>query len=407
VNDAIDTLKRFQPGPFEASPSAVQRAREDLLRAIQDETANREVRPVHIVSPSRGRHSSRTTRMGRRRRLVVIVATVAAALVVASVLVLAPSGPQTSAAAALSRVAATAALQPPQTPGPTQYYYIQQKVSVIMTAHNPADNSTAQATFVGTENSWVSPNGSGETRQSWSMPIFSSLAEEAVWNAMPGQPYDPLGPLNALQVFFPGQLSRPAAMDKAGFLDVAGLPTQEAQLSQDIENSATGIHSVDDVSVGANTDFERVAILLAGPDVGASPTFASALYGVLSSLPGVRLLGPTMSDSGQSGLGFAAPQTADDPITIILNPSSGAFIELRYNDNSGPSQNGFGGGSSSLALTTSTEWVEPLQSTIAPVSSVPPASGCAFPISKSSCPTLAGMQEAAKKAAESSAPSGS
>jgi hypothetical protein len=307
----------------------------------------------------------------------VVVATAAAALIVIAV-VLIPNGRQPStAAAALDGIALTAAQQPRQTPGPGQYYFIQEKVSVLETAHNPADDVSAQASFVGTENSWVSPNGSGETTQSWSAPRFSSPAEQTAWNAMPGAAYD-LGPLNGLDVFYSGQLTGADAMDLHGFLDVSQLPTGETQLSEEIENGTTGIHSIDTVSAGINTDFERVALLLTGPDIGATPQFTSALYEVLSGLPGVTLLGPTTSDSGQSGLGFSAPSTGKDPTTVIVNPNTGSFIELRYNDDNGPAPNGtFGGGSSSIAFTTSAEWVEPLQSTIAASSSLPPVPGCA------------------------------
>jgi hypothetical protein len=373
----------------------MQRARAELLRAIENESAKPEINLVQIVRPSPENHSVRRAGVRHRRRFAV-AATVAAGLIVAVGLVLPPPGKPSSAAAALDKVAVTAAQQPPQTPGPGQYYFIQEKVSIIETAHNPADDSTAEATFVGTENSWVSPNGSGETTQSWQEPVFSSLSEEAAWNAMPGATYD-LRPLNGgVGIFYPGQLSGPASMDEMGFLDVAGLPTQETPLSQQIDDGTTGIHSVDTVSAGANTDFERVALLLAGPDIGATPEFTSALYEVLSTLPGVSLLGPTTSESGQPGLGFEAPDTTGEPITIIVNPSSGAFIELRYNDNNGPSPNGtYGGGSRSLAVTTSTAWVESLQSTIAPSSSLPPVSGCPVPVSLTTCPSMAAAMAAA------------
>ena len=400
MTDPIDTLRRLRPGPFEPPPAVTFRAREALVQVMEGAAS-----PTVSVSESGSGHDNRRAQqriMNRRRHIGVMFASVAAVILIAGAVVLIPTNKSaTVASAALARVAATAALRPSQLPGADQDYFIQEQVSIRETVHDPTDNSSAQATFVGTEKAWISPDGSVTFTQDWGLPIFSSPAEKANWDVLPDSNYD-IGPESgSIEESFSCQSGGAGLMNRYGFFDVSDLPTQEAQLAADIEDGTTGVQRVDAISAGANTDFERVAMLLAGPDIGMTPQFTSALYDVLSTLPGVTLVGTTTSDSGHSGLEFAAPDTNDIPMTVIVDPDSGAFLELRYGDDNGPSPIGLFGGPVPLEFTTTTQWVQPLQNSVVSASTVPAVSG-PTPTSPSLCAIIAAAESAAAAASRNS-----
>jgi hypothetical protein len=71
--------------------------------------------------------------------------------------------------------------------------------------------------------------------------------------------------------------------------------------------------------------------LLLGPDIGATPRFYSALYQVLSTVPGVKKLGTVATHSGKTGEGFALSGSgpADEQERIIVDPRTGKLLEAQ------------------------------------------------------------------------------
>jgi hypothetical protein len=88
------------------------------------------------------------------------------------------------------------------------------------------------------------------------------------------------------------------------------LPTDVSTLRSEIAQGATGISSIDrPAGLGWCTSvacqmFSRTSDLLQGPELGSTPALRAALFQVLASIPGIRLLGTVTDHDGQSGLGF-------------------------------------------------------------------------------------------------------
>jgi hypothetical protein len=373
MTNEMELLRRACPERVVADTPAVERARRSLSIAManeafvlpsEDESSAIDPNPhVATIVPS-------SNPRRRRMRLVAVGTSVAATFAIAGV-ILVPTGSQVPAAAAsLRHISAVAAVQSLPSPGPGQDYFNQVRVSIFDTVNGASGQSEAQATFTGVEDLWTTASGSGTGSVSWGTPQFSSAAAQAAWDAIPGSATD-LGPTSGALFSYPQNSST-----FQGILDVSQLPTDETALGQEIDKGTTGITAVDSVSAGKDTSFERIGMLLAGPDVGATPQLRSALFQVLSDLPGVSLLGPTATASGQMGTGFGAPSTGGSVSTLIVNPDTGALLELNYAPNTGPSPAGFTGlgtasAQASVSLTQSTKWVEPLQSTTVSTSSVP------------------------------------
>ena len=80
--------------------------------------------------------------------------------------------------------------------------------------------------------------------------------------------------------------------------------------------------------------FQRAAVLLIGPTVGATPPFTGTLYQAIALLPGVTALGATTTHDGETGEGFASGPGSGQS-TIVVEPSTGRLLEVRGLDDSG------------------------------------------------------------------------
>jgi hypothetical protein len=375
--DELQALRSFRSVHLTADPVLVDRARSKLLAAIREELAvpggskgtpstPDEVRSlVHAASRSDGFPRG----MLSRRRIFAGCVAIAASFTLVSV-VLVQGGDERPAAAALQKLANTVAQEPLPSPGVDQDYFNQEKLSVTVSVGDAQGATAAEASFVGTESLWTGADGSGVGTASWGAPQFASGAEQSAWNAIPGSAIN-LGPVSGVLISY----SRSSSALQ-GILDVSNLPTNEAALAQAITDGATGIPAVDSLSAGSDTSFDRIGLLLAGPDVGDTSQLRSDLFNVLSDLPGVSALGTEDTDSGQAGVAFGAPGGGGATATLIVNASTGALMELEYAPGAGPELNGVDGlgtGSSSkgLRLTQSIRWVEPRQSEIVSASSAP------------------------------------
>ena len=162
----------------------------------------------------------------------------------------------------------------------------------------------------------------------------------------------------------------------AGAINVSALPDDPTTLARALEQGTTGIARIDDpVGAEGNVAFERAVLLLVEPVVGATPQFWSALYGAMSMIPGVNLLGPETTHSGASGLAFSGSNGPSSPSSansvVVLSPSTGALLEARNIDLNSflsiyddlhtsflpASEQTLGGGSAAML-----EWLDPVGS---------------------------------------------
>ena len=106
------------------------------------------------------------------------------------------------------------------------------------------------------------------------------------------------------------------------------LPTDPAKLRRWIERKAVNPHSTCAPVVSDCNTFSFVeSLLVAGP---LPPKVSAALYRVIASLPGMRLIGPTHDPLGRPGVAVGCffkhqPVRAE----LIFNPTTGAFLAER------------------------------------------------------------------------------
>jgi hypothetical protein len=165
---------------------------------------------------------------------------------------------------------------------------------------------------------WTKRDGNVSYGERFGTAQFTSPAARAAWSAA-GLPIQ----LSGAEQYFTGGGSNG--------LDVASLPVDAIALRALIAKGKTGIPEVDRVPAGPGATGQRVTLLLLGPDIGATRQFYSALYQVLSKLPGVKKLGTVTTHSGNTGEGFAlgTPGPADEQERIILDPRTGTLLEAQ------------------------------------------------------------------------------
>jgi hypothetical protein len=163
-------------------------------------------------------------------------------------------------------------------------------------------------------------------------------------------------------------------------IDVADLPTDPGALAQQLQAGKTGIPAVDDMlpdSGNPDIAFQRAAVLLIGPTVGATPQFKSALYQAIALLPGVTSIGTTTTHNGQTGVGFAV-SSPNGPAAIVVDPATGALIEIRNLEDSSALTSlaeHYVGNAGPLRITsygTQLQWLDPVgQPQLVPQSDLP------------------------------------
>jgi hypothetical protein len=281
------------------------------------------IRPVTIddVKARSGRHQVRLNRPRARVLMTGAMALAAITVVLIATVILpsgSPGGP-TSAAAAELEILATRAATIPSNLSAGQYAYTEFQQPTLT-----SDGSTIQGGpnyteyLVGTVQTWVAADGSGRRVTTTNpTPRFYTAADRAAWIASGSPPaVIPPSQLTTVQTFGPGTGSE--VNGPIPIYDVSGLPTDPSALVQILNNEnpgaqslgtlPTGIKSLDYVSScssAACSLFERAVALLQGPDVGDSPAFRQALFQVLATVPGVKLLGTIADQADQSGVGLA------------------------------------------------------------------------------------------------------
>jgi hypothetical protein len=267
---------------------------------------------VSAVPAKQVRRSAISPR-GRLALLGGLAAVLAALLVV----VLLPSVGQklpVAEAAQLRLIAGNAAAQPQVTLNRGQWITTMAEISLSASVNRRVQplSVPAEATIQGSFEVWE--NGFGEVCTSTTLDpaSFPSTANETAWHAL-GLLDAPTGqPVGGCTSFAGGSL-----------LNDSTLSTDPATLARQIETDTAG----PSLTPGSGP-MARVANILLGPAVGSSPALLSAVYRALLLIPGIHALGTITTHNGATGLAFAN-QAGTQATTIIVDPSTGALLEVR------------------------------------------------------------------------------
>jgi hypothetical protein len=296
---------------------------DDVVERRALDRARHAVRAATIAAPPAARH-----RRHRRTARLAVVAGLAAVIVV--VIALLPRGPGSdvsqfgtataSARVMLERAARAISRQAwrPLTPG--QWLYFRQLGS------NPGHNGPASGDANSIEQVWLAADGAARIVQ---QPGVVSGGDVLLFHQPPSTVLaekrrqrlgSHLGVMAYGQPYYWG----------AGptYQQLIHLPTDPAKLRRWIERKAVNPHSTCSPGVSDCNTFSFVeALLVAGP---LPPKVSAALYRVIASLPGMRLIGPTHDPLGRPGVAVGyffkhQPVRAQ----LIFNPKTGAFLAER------------------------------------------------------------------------------
>ena len=372
--DEVALLHEHIDGLVGPSPQ-LEGARNQLLEAIEKSS----------VSPLDRRPRRRTT-----RRRIIELSLVAAAVLVAIVAVLIlgrgrPSTPMQSVPAFPTTLSAPAQLRlladriadrDVETVGKDQLLLTQSQLSVSAQVNNGQANATVEIAV----KKWSDSTGLSCVSITTQPAQFASTQDQAAWTAL-GLLVTP-EPQPITDCSGPGTGDSPpdTITGSSQLNDVSGLPTDPQSLSQQLQAGKTGIPAVDDMLPDlANPDiaFQRAAVLLVGPTVGATSQFQSALYQAIALLPGVTSLGTTTTHNGQTGIGFAVA-SPNGQTGIVVDPRTGALVEIRNLEDSSALTSlaeHYVGSMSALKVSsygTQLQWLDPVgQPTLVPESELP------------------------------------
>jgi hypothetical protein len=325
-----------------------------LLRHYLDATVD----PDHDLAAARGafleemdlgvaESQPEKTLAGRRtpwRRPRVLVTAMAVAALIAALLIAVGSGshgptgrtvtPPTMPAGAVAQlrlIADRAVDQPIPRLTDGQLLLTRADLSVAASVNNGA----AQATIGLSVQKWSTATGQTCVALTAQPAQFASPTDQTAWTGL-GLRTLPQPP-TAYQCLQGGGASPPDAITGAGeAIDVSSLPTDPSALAQELEASTTGIPALDQLTsdlAAPNLAFQRAAMILIGPVVGATAQFDSALYRAVALIPGVVALGTTPTHDGESGEGFASGPGSGQT-TIVVDPMSGQLLEVSGLDDS-------------------------------------------------------------------------
>jgi hypothetical protein len=370
--DELDLLTEYIDGLVGPTPE-LEGARDRLLEAIEESSA----------SPSpHGR------RRKNRRRVTELSLVIAAAVIVFALVIIASGNPiapkrstpkfpvSLSAPAQLRLLADRIADQDVQAVGPGQLLLTQSQLSVAAQVNNGQATVTVNLAV----RKWSDGNGLSCVSITTQPAQFVSPQDQSAWIAL-GLLVTP-SPQPITDCSGPGTADSPpdTITGSSQLIDVADLPTDPQALAQQLQAGKTEIPAVDDMLPDlGNPDiaFQRAAVLLVGPTVGATPQFKSALYQAIALLPGVTSIGTTTTHSGQTGVGFAVA-SPNGQAAIVVDPATGALIEIRNLEDSSALTSlaeHYVGSTGPLQVTsygTQLQWLDPVgQPQLVPQSDLP------------------------------------
>jgi hypothetical protein len=336
--DELELLRRHMDATVDSNPN-LEAMRQRLGEAIEEDSKS------HVVGRRRF-VGSRAKPLLRRTALSLggLVAVGIAAALVAVLLLSASPVPRSTPRATtrpfpshlsvgdqLRLVADRAAEQPIPQLQSNQALYTHADLSVVATVNNGA----AAATIELSVQKLSTPTGQTCTTLSAQPAQFASPAAQAAWKGLD------LGitpsPPTASQCLQGGGATPPDAITGAGqLINVSALPVDPGALARELEAGSTGISALDELlpdRAAPNPGFQRAAVLLIGPTLGATPQFDAALYQAIALLPGVTALGPITTHDGQRGQGFASGPGSGQS-TIVVDPTTGQLLEVQGLDDS-------------------------------------------------------------------------
>jgi hypothetical protein len=368
--DELELLRRHIDATVDSDPD-LEPVRRRLVTAINEEGKT----TLAIRRRSGGPH-----RLGRRAALSFgsLVAVGVAAAVVALLAVAAPPAahnkPRTTTEPfpshlpvgdQLRLIADRVSEEPIPRLKADQALSTQAKLSVVATVNDGA----AQATIGLSVEKWSTPSGQTCTTLTAQPAQFGSPTEQAAWLGL-HLLVTPNPPTASQCLQESGGAAPPDAITGAGqLIDVSSLPTDPSILARELESGTTGVATLDQLlsdEAAPNPGFQRAAMLLIGPTVGATPQFDAALYRAIGLLPGVTALGPMTTHDGQAGQGFASGPGSGQS-TIVVNPSTGQLLEVRGLDDSDSlssiAVNYLGGGPMMVdEYSAQLQWLDPIGS---------------------------------------------
>jgi len=261
-----------------------------------------------------------------RRRLTVLGSTggaIAAAMLLVVLLVPSIGQHQPVAAAALKEIAANAGNQSVPQVSDGQLLYTSEQVSMFAQVSQVGSTPTpvAQATVGATVQQWTDKQGNSCISAASGTAQFASPVNAAAWKAA-GLLDSPSGQPSTSCEVVAGQSTNNS--DPAIVINVSNLTTNPSVLAGELATGTTGIRAVD----LRDSEITRAAMLLIGPTNGATPQITAAIYGALSTMPGLKALGQLTTHSGATGLGFAGT-SFEGETTLIVDPATGALLEAR------------------------------------------------------------------------------
>jgi hypothetical protein len=336
--DELELVRNFIDATVGPEPN-VELARQRLVAAIEIENCG--VSTGWAPLPRPRRRATRRTRLAISSLAVVGVAAALVALLagapptphLAPRVAAKPFPSHLSVGGQLRLLADRAGEQPIPHLQPGQALATQADLSVAASVNNGA----AQATIDLSVHKLSAATGETCVTLAAQPAQFSSPAAQAAWLDL-GLLVTPK-PSTATQCLQAGSGGTPPdAITGAGHvIDVSSLPTQSDNLTRELETGTTGIPALDQLTAdeaAPNRGFQRAAMLLIGPIVGATPQFNASLFQAIAMLPGVTALGPTATHNGQMGQGFASgPGTGQS--AIVVDPSTARLLEVQALDDSG------------------------------------------------------------------------
>lgn len=283
-----------------------------------------------------GRQGTPEARAHRGRRLArplaLVVGSAAAALLLVVFLIPGVSQQRPLAAAAeLRQIADNAGGQPATSLGTGQYLATTDRISLLGTVSDIGTTATpgAEATIVGTFGLYEDRYGGACVTATSEPAQFAGPVNREAWKAAGMVEVPANQPISTCSPASPSPFQA-VPIEEGGIIDVSSLPTDPAVLARQLTTGTTAVPSINTLfpHPGQSAGFERAVYLLASPQIGATPQFTSALFGALSRIPGVTLVGQQTSHLGEPGLAFTG-SSGSNGSTIIVDPTTGALLEAR------------------------------------------------------------------------------
>ena len=322
-----------------------------VARSILDEAIALEIGPDHpgnsrmMVPPLSGR---RYRRLGRWGVGVTVAAAAAAAALILQVVPTFKGTTPEAAAAEISRLADAVQPVPPLLSGQWYQYQSQGVLSATVStgAKTPGGAPTleAEALIPVTLGEWSNSTGAICTSQQFGTATFSDSVNAQAWSTFGLSDTPSNQPATDCSA---GVAASNSVGTSFAPIDVLNITHDPTTLASELQARTTGIQPIDQYAVGDRANqaaFERLAVLLVSPTSGQWSGFGQEMLQTMALLPGVISLGMMSSHAGMSGLAFTAQTDATNhrtdravpshasPPTVILDPQSGAVLEVRNLD---------------------------------------------------------------------------